>query len=173
MQQFSISGKKIRTAASACAARGKIARACGSKDRRDVLLFQAALCGEEFKAVALKGQVARRDHHCAVKFPTFHYGGHKHSRRGAKAKIRNLHPGSRKAVPKPRAELLARKAGIAPNGNALRPFAQTALQPPGKRAADGAHGRFRQIHRLSAFHRDCDAADIASVLELFIVRHIL
>ena len=39
--------------------------------------------------------------------------------------------------------------------------------------ARGAHGRFRQIHRLSAFHRDCDAADIAPVLEFFIIRHIL
>lgn len=173
MQQFSVGGKKIRSDASAYAACGKITRACGSKDRRDVLLFQTALCGEKLKAVALKGQMARRDHHRAVKFPTFHYGGHKHSRRGAKTKIRDLHPGSRKAIPKPCAELLARKAGIAPNGNALNSFAQTALQPPGKRAADGAHGFLRQIHRLSAFHRDGDTADIAPVLEFFIIRHIL
>ena len=163
-EHFSIGGQEICPCRRRRAACGEAACARRGKDLRDVLLFKAALCGEEFEAVALKGQVACGDHDRAVERPTFHHGGHEHRRRGAEAEIRDLHPGGGKAVREPCGELFARKAGIPPDGNAFCMRLGVLFQPCRKCAADGAHGFFRQIDRLAAFHGNGNAADVAAVL---------
>ena len=132
---------------------------------------QTTARSEKFESVAFKWKVACGDHDRAVKFPAFEYCGHKHGGRGAKPEIRNIHPGSAQALCTPCGKLFALNPGVSVNLFAFCRVPNAVAQPCRECAANGPRSLLGQIDWLAALRCDGNAANIASVLELFIIGH--
>ena len=132
----------------------------------DIAALQAALLHKEFQAVAVEGQMARRDHDSAVILEALCNGGHEHSRRGSKARIIERDAAILCRFADIFQNARAADARIPANADAHLRFAQALLQPADKACRQMKNSLVRQIDRLPGDSLAGNTAYIATVLKL-------
>ena len=134
----------------------------------DVLLFKAAICGEELQAVAVKRQMAGSNHDGAVHLRFREDNGHEHGRSGSHAAVKSLCPLRQDALQSRFLQAGGRQAGVMPH----RDFQLTGCLPQllGQKFHKGGGnqvGRLRaQVHRLALYPLQGNATHIAAILQL-------
>jgi len=135
----------------------------------DVLLLQAAVLGEELKAVAVEGQVAGGDHDGGVIGLGAGHGTHEHGGGGGHTDVGDLDALLGHGGTQPIAQGGAGQAGVTAYGHTQGVLAQPLAQPQGKAAADVPAGLLGQVDVLALDALQSYATDVAAVLQFLII----
>lgn len=171
-QNVGIYAHEIDVLASAVARFCKIAGFGYGDHFLDIRSFQAAFLDEEFEAVAVKGQMAGRNHDGAVIRKAGGDGGHKHRRRGSQAGIKECHTHICRRFLYAFQNARPGDTGITANADAQALLADPLRQPGKKAAGELVDCLVRQIYVLAFDALAGHAADIAFVAKFFQI-HIL
>lgn len=134
----------------------------------DLCGLDAACRREEFQPVAVKRQMARRDHDGTVHLRRLEHRRHEHRRRRGEAAVDRDAARRRQRLEDRLLECARRDARVMADGDAKIPLAQprALCEELHEAARDAVRRLRREIHRLVRDALDGDAAHVAAVREL-------